>query len=157
MRTNMIVIAILCLSLLGLVRQASAAVTLSELAWLTGNWTGLQNGLDMEESWLAPKGNTMIGVHRDVKDDRTVSFEFFRIEATAEGITYWASPKGKPATPFRLIESSGKRVVFENAQHDFPQRVIYWLADDNLHAKIEGTLHGKTASEEWTWQRSPAK
>ena len=112
----------------------------------------------MEESWLAPKGNTMLGLHRDVKNDRTVSFEFLRIEAAADGITYWASPKGKPATPFRLIESGGKRVVFENAQHDFPQRIIYWLSsDDSLHAKIEGTMGGKSASYEWSWRRTQVK
>lgn len=157
MRAPIIVIAMLCLSCFAFVRQAGAGADLSELSWLAGNWTGVQDGLEMEEVWLAPKGNTMLGVHRDIKNGRTVSFEFFRVEAAADGITYWASPGGRPATPFHLIESSGKRVVFENAEHDFPQRIIYWLADDNLHAKIEGKLHGKAASEEWSWQRSPAK
>lgn len=155
MRRHFAVIAIFCLSLIGLGQPAGAATELSELRWIAGHWTGVQDGIEMEESWLAPKGKTMLGLHRDVKNDRTVSFEFLRIEATAEGITYWASPRGKPATPFRLIESSGKRVVFENAQHDFPQRIIYWLSsDDSLHAKIEGTLGGKPASEEWAWKRS---
>ena len=37
---------------------------------------------------------------------------------------------------------------------DFPRRIIYWMTDDkSLHAKIEGTLGGKPASEEWTWRR----
>src|SRR6266850_1781503 len=144
MRTTKILIAILCLSLAGLSRQAGATTELSELGWITGHWTGVQDGMEMEESWLAPKGNTMLGLHRDVKNNRTVSFEFLRIEAAADGITYWASPRGKPATPFRLIEVNGKKVVFENAQHDFPQRIIYWLSsDDSLHAKIEGTLRGQ--------------
>jgi hypothetical protein len=158
MRTYLIVIAILCLSLVAFGRQAAAETNLSELAWITGHWTGVQDGMEMEESWLAPKGNTMLGLHRDVKNNRTVSFEFLRIEAAADGITYWASPRGKQATPFRLIELSGKKAVFENAPHDFPQRIIYWLAsDDSLHAKIEGTLGGKPASEEWAWSRSAAK
>jgi len=134
---------------------AMPAADISSLAWLTGNWTGTKDGVEMEELWLAPKGNTMLSVHRDVKNNRTVSFEFLRIEATADAITYWASPRGKPAVPFKMIESANKRVVFENAEHDFPRRIIYWQGDDgSLHAKIEGTLQGKPAAEEWTWKRT---
>lgn len=160
MFASRILIAILLLSVLlsSSVKRVGAAVPdLSELAWMAGNWTGVQDGLEMEEYWQAPKGNTMLGLHRDVAGGRTVSFEFIRIEATKDGITYWASPRGRAATPFTLIELKGKRVVFENAKHDFPQRIIYWLGDDGaLHAKIEGVLKGKPASEEWTWRRLPA-
>jgi hypothetical protein len=134
---------------------AAKSTDLSGLAWMAGNWSGVQGGVEMEEFWQEPKGNIMLGVHRDVAGGRTVSFEFLRIEATPEAITYWASPSGRPATPFRLIEQKEKRVVFENAKHDFPQRVIYWLGDDGaLHAKIEGTMKGKPAAEEWIWRRS---
>ena len=67
---------------------------------------------------------------------------------------YLAMPKGRPATPFRLIESTKTRAVFSNPAHDFPQRVLYWLTDDGrLHAKIEGSQGGKPASEEWAWSR----
>src|SRR4030095_8957852 len=142
------------LSIIG-ARSSFSAPDISSLTWLTGNWTGTKNGGEMEELWLAPKGNTMLSVHRDVKNNRTVSFEFLRIEATADAITYWASPRGKPAVPFKMIESENKRVVFENAEHDFPRRIIYWQSDDgSLHAKIEGTLQGKPAAEEWTWKRT---
>jgi hypothetical protein len=131
------------------------ATDLSSLQWLAGNWTGAKDGVEMEELWQKPKGNTMLGVHRDVKDSRTVSFEFLRIEAKADAITYWASPGGRPATPFKMIEQGDKRVVFENATHDFPQRIIYWIsADGALHAKIEGKIKGEAAAEEWTWRRS---
>jgi hypothetical protein len=133
-----------------------SATDLSGLAWMAGNWTGVVDGLEMEELWLQPKGSTMLAVHRDIKGGRTVSFEFLRIEATTEGITYWASPRGKPATAFRMIELADKRVVFANAAHDFPRRIIYWLGQDgSLHAKIEGTLNGQPAAEEWNWRRTP--
>lgn len=107
----------------------------------------------MEELWQQPKGNTMLAVHRDVKAGRTVSFEFLRIEATAEAITYWGSPRGRPATPFKMVEQGEQRVVFENAEHDFPRRIMYWKTKDgSLHAKVEGMIGGKPAAEEWTWR-----
>jgi hypothetical protein len=156
--SRVIAVLLLCVTFSSVAKQVDAAgIDLSELAWMAGNWTGVQNGVEMEELWQAPKGNTMLGLHRDVANGRTVSFEFLRLEAKGEAITYWASPGGRPATPFVLIELRGKRVVFENAKHDFPQRIIYWVSDDGaLHAKIEGMLKGKPASEEWTWGRSPA-
>ena len=151
-----IVLTVAVLLLAGSIRVgAGPAPDLSALAWLSGNWTGTQDGVEMEELWQKPKGNTMLALHRDVKEGRTVSFEFLRIEATTDAITYWASPRGRPATPFKMVEQGDKRVVFENAEHDFPRRIIYWMSNDGaLHAKIEGTLSGKPAAEEWTWRRS---
>jgi hypothetical protein len=43
-----------------------------------------------------------------------------------DGIFYIAQPQGNPPTEFRLTESLGNRVVFENKAHDFPQRIVYW-------------------------------
>ena len=151
-------IGILCLALIALSQRSSAATELSDLAWMAGQWNGVQDGVETDEAWLEPRGNTMLGIHRDTKNGKTTSFEFLRIASTAEGITLWASPQGKPGTPFRLKEVKGKRVVFENPEHDFPQRIIYWLGeDDSLHARIEGTYKGQAESEEWVWQRSKSK
>ncbi len=159
MRSIRITIAILFIAFVG-VSDAGCQGTpdVSSLSWLAGSWSGVQDGLEMEEYWLAPKGNIMLGLHRDIKGGKTVSFEFLRIDSTPEGITYWASPRGRAATPFRLAETRENRVVFENREHDFPQRIIYWLDKDGaLHAKIEGTMDGKAASEEWTWKKSDNK
>ena len=133
---------------------APAPTDAASLDWMTGAWAGVQNGTEIEEVWTAPRGGTLLGVHRDVSGGRTVAFEFLRIEAAAGGLTYWGSPQGRPATPFRMITNERNRVVFENKDHDFPTRILYWLAPDGaLHARIEGTLQGKPASEEWTWRR----
>lgn len=160
MHKSRVMVAMLFLILTGFgihVRGQAPVTDLTGLAWMAGNWTGTQGGVEMEELWQTPKGNTMLGLHRDVAGGRTVSFEFLRIEAKSDGISYWASPGGRAATQFRLLELKGNRVVFENAKHDFPQRIIYWLSDDGaLHAKIEGTMNGKAAAEEWTWRRASA-
>jgi hypothetical protein len=124
------------------------------LAWLSGTWTGTENDLSMEEHWTEPAGGILLGLHRDVKDGRTVLFEFLRIEETPDAVTYWASPKGRPATPFKLVEHAEKRVVFENKDHDFPQRILYWIdVDGSLAARVEGTRGGKSSSEEWRWKK----
>jgi len=126
---------------------------LSDLAWLAGSWTGMSQGIEMEEHWTAPKGNSMVGLHRDVGKGRTLLFEFLRIEQQGDQIVYLSMPNGRsPATPFPLKEVSGTRVVFENQTHDFPQRIIYWKDGNDLRARIEGSQNGKTAGEEWRWQ-----
>jgi len=130
------------------------AAGIAELGWLAGSWAGAAGGIDMEEVWLPPKGGAMLGLHRDVAAGRMVSFEFLRIDAEAGGLVYLASPKGRPATPFRLVESGKGRAVFSNPRHDFPQRILYWLEGDVLHARIEGDRGGKPAAEEWAWRRT---
>jgi pyridoxine/pyridoxamine 5'-phosphate oxidase len=45
-----------------------------------------------------------------------------------------------------------RRVVFENREHDFPQRIPYWRGEKNrLHARIEGELDGRMQAEEGSW------
>ncbi len=135
---------------------AAPAADVQALSWMSGRWAGTQEATEMEEIWTTARGGTLLGLHRDVKGGRTVSFEFLRIEAVPEGLTYFASPQGRPATPFRAVENKKGRVVFENRQHDFPTRILYWLAEDGtLHARIEGMLRGQPASEEWAWSRQP--
>jgi len=128
---------------------------LDALAWMAGSWSGTTRGIDMEEHWTAPKGNSMIGMHRDVGKGRTLGFEFLRIEQQGDAIVYLSMPGGRsPATPFPLKEVTGTRVVFENPTHDFPQRIIYWKDGADLRARIEGTQNGKESGMEWRW--SPA-
>ena len=134
---------------------AQAPADLSRLSWLEGHWTGVADGVSMEEDWTAPKGGALLGLHRDVKGGRMVSFEFVRIETTKDGTFYFASPRSAPPTPFRLVELGDRKAVFENKEHDFPQRILYWLDPKGaLHARIEGPQGGQTVGEEWTWTKT---
>lgn len=138
----------------GKVEQPTPAPGLGGLAWLAGAWGGETDGVRAEEYWTTPRGGMMLGLHRDVFEDGSAFFEYLRIERTAAGIVYLASPRGAKATPFRLVELKGRRAVFENPQHDFPQRIVYWMEDDaTLCARIEGRRNGDTASSKWCWMR----
>lgn len=141
---------IVALALLG------APVDAPSLGWLEGRWTGEKDGVRSSEEWREAAPGALLGVHADVKDGRLVSWEFLRIGATPDGVFYYASPRSAPPTAFKLVERAEQRVVFENKQHDFPQRILYWLdAKRALHARIEGPQGGQTVSEEWVWTRVP--
>jgi hypothetical protein len=143
--------------LAGNARQA-AKPSLDSLAWMAGSWSGTSRGIEMEEHWTSPRGNSMVGIHRDVGKGRTLLFEFLRIEQQRDQIVYLSMPNGRsPATAFPLKELSGTRAVFENPTHDFPQRIIYWKDGNDLRARIEGTMNGKPGSEEWRWSPGTLK
>ncbi len=125
------------------------------LSWLEGRWQGESGGVAMEEHWTSASGGALLGLHRDVKAGRMVGFEFLRIQATPQGTFYYASPNSRPPVAFKLVELAERRVVFENREHDFPQRILYWLdAAGALHARIEGPQGGKTVAEEWVWTKA---
>lgn len=128
-------------------------LSLADLAWMAGCWTGEEGGTVTEECWLAPSGGLLLGMHRDVRPSGKSFFEFLRIEAVGDSAVYWGSPLGRPATPFGLVEKGPRRVVFANPAHDFPQRIIYWRTDDGLlHARVEGMMRGTLRQEEWHWR-----
>ena len=127
---------------------------IQRLSWMAGSWASDSAGTRIEEHWTEPSGGLMLGMHRDVVRGRATSFEFLRIEGDSTGVRYLAQPKGRLAFPFPMKEIGDRSVVFENKEHDFPQRILYWLDRDGaLHARTEGKVGAKMMSEEWRWQR----
>jgi len=142
-------IRIVCLALL-----LTATAQASELpGWMKGSWRSDGKGVAMEEHWTGAGGGLMVGMHREVLPNGKVSFEFLRIESRDGTLLYQAMPGGRPATPFALKSSSDSKIVFENKEHDFPQRIIYWRDGEHLCARVEGTIGGKEESEQWCWTR----
>ena len=149
-------IALASLAVLAFAAPAQAG-QLDSLRFMAGSWAG-GGDLDREEEhWTAPRGGMMVGMHRDLRGGKAKSFEFFRIEEREDGLWYLTQPRGQAATAFKAKEVSASRVVFENLEHDFPQRIIYWKDGNDLRARIEGTMNGKAGSEEWRWGPSALK
>lgn len=115
--------------------------TLADIAWISGDWQTAPGGrAQIEEHWTQAAGATMMGMSRTVAGEKTVEFEYLRIEQRADGIYYVAHPKARcPGTDFKLTRASATEAVFENPQHEFPKRIIYRrTADDSLTASIDG-------------------
>jgi len=109
------------------------------LAWLQGCWRIDAAARIVEEQWSAPRGGTLLGTSRTVRDGKTIEHEFVIVREAADGrLAYEVSPSGRPVTVFTSISLDVSSVVFENLQHDFPQRVAYQRKGDDLLAWIEG-------------------
>ena len=133
---------------------AQAPAKVESLDWMAGNWVNESARGKVAETWLGPGNGLMVAVNLSTFANGRKTFEFLRIAETPTGISYFASPGGQPPTEFKLKEAGDRRVVFENAAHDFPQRILYWREGESLCAAVEGSMNGETASERWCWKPS---
>ena len=129
--------------------------TVADLAWMSGSWMQEAAGKTVRETWNAPYQGAMGGVGQTHRPGKPVSTEFMTITAQSAGVTYTAYTGGQPPTPFVLKPGKPGEAVFENLAHDFPQRVIYRKCDQDLCARIEGTIEGQLRGMDWRYRRVP--
>jgi len=141
MRTN---IATTSMSLLLTLPALAGDASVAGMTWMSGCWASVEGEPGSGEQWTVPAGRSMLGMSRTVRDGATVAFEFLRITEDEDGtIVLVALPSGQQSTMFALVSQSDNEVVFENREHDFPQRVIYRRMPGNLLVgRIEGTING---------------
>lgn len=134
----------------------STPITADQVAWMSGYWLTCDGGREVSETWSDPRGGLMVGNSITLHDGR-VGFEWSRIAPTsagAPGVGYFASLEGGPAVAFPAVEASGTRVVFENPENDFPQRIIYERDGDVLNARIEGGEGDRMQRVEWAYRKA---
>ncbi len=139
-------------ALAALIQTAPAATP--DLSWIAGYWLDCSDGREVSETWSDPRAGLMAGHALTVARSR-VSFELAHIGPMPQGYAYVAQPGGAPPTAFVVAETGPNRVVFSNAENDFPTRVIYERDGDALKARIEGEINGQARSMEWNFRAVP--
>jgi hypothetical protein len=134
---------------------AHAAPAEGELAWMAGDWRQCRAGEIVEERWVGPRGDVLLGANLTTTDD-TTNWEHLRIARDGDAWVYWASPMGRTPVAFRLVESAPGRAVFANPERTFPSRISYTRDGADLLARIEGTLQGRAAAREWRFSPGTA-
>ena len=142
--------------LVALVMVATATAAPTSMAmpdFLAGCWE--ERRADQawtEECWTSARGGLMIGSGRDGKGNAVRHWEWMRIERSADGaVVFYGSPKGAPAVPFKASASNANSIIFENAVHDYPQRVSYTLTADGLTAEL--SLADGSKPNRWRYRR----
>ena len=130
--------------------------SLSELDWIVGNWVFQEGDFRSEHLWIEQEGQVILGIQRDTRAEETQHVEFIELREGPDGIVFHVYPIGQEPTDFWLVSSEPRRAVFENLEHDYPQRITYWAEGDaTLVARIEGDLDGTLRRSEWRWQKEP--
>ncbi len=139
------IVGLLILSVVCVAGQ-NKVTSIADLNGMAGCWErkDAAKKLLVSEQWMSPAGTSIFGMGRTVKSGKTVDYEFMRIEQRDDGIYFVAQPKANAEeTAFKLIRSTLNEFVFENKEHDFPQRVIYKLQEAKMTGRVEGTMNGK--------------
>ena len=71
--------------------------TIERVAWLAGCWRAESKHRTVEESWMAPRGGSMIGVSRTVRGDSLFEYELVVVREKGGALAYHAHPSGQPA------------------------------------------------------------
>jgi hypothetical protein len=134
---------------------ASAGPDIAKLAWLAGCWKSESAEAGSLEQWTTLAGGTMLGMSRTVRQGKTVEFEFLQLRHLEDGrLVFIAMPSGQRTTIFPLLRLGDEEAVFENLEHDFPQRVAYAReGESKLRARIEGMQNGATRVIEFPMSR----
>jgi uncharacterized protein DUF6265 len=130
------------------------APTIERLQWLQGCWRIESGQRIVEEQWMTPRGGTMLGMARTVNAGKLVEYELVVIRELDGRFAYEAHPSGQPSAVFPSREVGESAIVFENLEHDFPQRVGYRRDGSSLTAWIEGTVSGKLRRVEFPYVRA---
>ena len=105
---------------------------------------------------MTERAGTMLGMGRTVGARGLGDYELTLIQEDGGRLLYVAHPRRQPVATFVALVASGDSVVFENKEHDFPQRVGYRrIGADSVLAWIAGTSNGKAQRFEFPYRRVP--
>lgn len=128
--------------------RAQGRLSLDDLSFMAGCWqAAVGDGVVIRETFTMPGGGAILGNSQIVHGEETRFFEFIAVFQTDAGIVYRPYPEGRSTVSFPLIRSSATTAVFENPDHDFPQRISYRLDGEGiLVARIEKMNGGNARS-----------
>lgn len=126
---------------------------LKKAGWFLGDWENrFPDGLTTE-SWTQVNDSTYTGTSFTVIGKDTVSSETIRLEERHSKLYYIPTVKDQnkgKAVKFELTKANDHMLVFENPEHDFPQKITYRkITSDSIVAEISGKIDGKEQAEEF--------
>jgi len=141
-RMRMIVAMVVCCT--GIIAPLGAAErcdSLNAVAWLLGEWEAHDKDKAFTEIWIRRSDTTFEGKGETTRAGQVVDGESLRLAQMGEGVFYIAKVADNPMPiAFELTQCSAQRLVFENAAHDFPNKLEYELrASGEMTARATGS------------------
>ncbi|MBO9676529.1 MAG: hypothetical protein J7577_24015 [Sphingobacteriaceae bacterium] len=140
----------------GAVKAQKAPLT--TFSFVLGSWEMQTPKGKIVEQWSAGADKTLNGksYRVNLKGD-SLLIEVLQIRTIGKDIFYCSTVtnqnNGKEVC-FKLVSTKDQIYVFENAAHDFPQRIVYQdMGKKEMLAWIEGELNGKSRKSEFKYKR----
>lgn len=132
-------------------------VGFEDLYPLEGTWQMKTSKGVLFETWTKAGPIELRGRSYRVNGSDTVHLETVTLIQDDSGIHYIPvvqnQNEGQPVR-FTLISAEEKRFVFENMDHDYPQRIIYrFISSDFLVARVEGEIKGQLRGSDYPFSR----
>jgi hypothetical protein len=119
-----------------------------------GEWKMNSDKIEYYEEWKIADEHELTGVGFNIEEEDTVLSEELYLKKFVEQWAYVAIPVNQTITLFALTEYSESKFIFENKEHDYPQRIIYeFTADGKLNAATEGMIDGELMRREFNFIR----
>ncbi|HRO44147.1 MAG TPA: DUF6265 family protein [Flavipsychrobacter sp.] len=131
---------------------------LTQLSWMLGKWQMQTSDGTITEEWNKSSDSQWYGVSFMVSTQGDTPFrESIKLNYNNDQLTYSpmvSNQNDAKEISFAEKSFSDSMVVFENLNHDFPQRIIYRkISDTSILAAIEGVQNGQTKSEEFAYSK----
>ncbi|MCW8804048.1 MAG: DUF6265 family protein [Ignavibacteriaceae bacterium] len=131
-----IVLAIALVSITNLYAQDDSISML-----FPGLWKMEIENAEIYEEWQLVNKNELIGTSYSLENGIKIINKNLWIKKFADQWAYIAMPGNQNITLFALIEHSPKKLLFENKEHDFPQRISYeFHKGGKMTAVVEGNV-----------------
>ena len=122
----------------------------SILELFPGKWKLVADNIELYEEWKNLSKTELTGMSFSIAEGQQVIAEELCIKKFGNQWAYISIPVGQFITLFALTSFSEGMFVFENKEHDFPQRIIYEFHEEGkLTASIEGNLKGEFKRKEY--------
>ena len=119
-----------------------------------GTWKMISDKIEYYEEWRLINGSELIGIGFSIEQGDTVLSEELYVKKFADTWAYVALPVNQTITLFALSEYSESKFIFENEEHDYPQKIIYeFTADGKLNAATEGIIEGELMRRDFSFIR----
>ncbi len=131
---------------------SSSCLDGGKLYWLTGSWK--MEDQDIYETWSVDSDTRLLGRSFAIADGDTSLLEHMSLEIKGgEGVfvARVTGQNGDQPVAFVLTRCDEGRLVFENPEHDFPQRIVYERGE---HGTLLAWVEGGDRKLTFTYQRA---
>ena len=131
---------LLALTLPGVLAADEPCTSLEQAAFMLGAWQSETQGTRFMERWRRDEGQFR-GTAEALRDGERIQLEVMTLRVGDGKLVYGADPEQDGSfEDFTGVRCAAGEAVFENPEHDFPQRLHYHLDDSGVLTAVVSDL-----------------